>query len=106
MKRPPKYRNVKTTVDGVLFDSIKESRRYSELMLLQRAGAISELELQPRFDLMVNGKKVGRFTPDFRYEHAGSVVVEDVKSPASKTTAYRLRKRVFEAQYGIQVVET
>ena len=44
-----KYRNKKVIVDDYIFDSIQESRRYKELKLLERAGTITDLELQPRF---------------------------------------------------------
>ncbi len=105
--RRSKYGNVKTTIDGITFHSRKEANRYCELKQWQKTGGISGLVLQPSWDLVVNGKKIGRFTLDFRYEHAGSVVVEDVKSPASKTTAYKLRKKLFEAIYHpLTVTET
>jgi hypothetical protein len=99
-------------VDGVRFASQKEARRYCELKLLRDAGRIQRLELQPRFDLEVVSKtgecvKVGRFTADFAYEEwpAWQRVIEDVKSQPSKTEAYRLRKRIVEAQYGVTITE-
>mgnify|MGYP003141561719 CR=1 FL=1 len=53
-----KYRNVKTSVNGITFDSKKEAGRYTELLLLKGQGAIKDLELQPSFDLIVNDKKI------------------------------------------------
>lgn len=114
-----KFGNRKTVVDGITFDSAKEARRWMELCLLERAGEIKSLERQPRYDLFAlkrdwRGKQmceatvvIGRFTPDFRYRHtSGAWCVEDVKSPATRReTAYRLRKRIFEANYGITVTE-
>lgn len=100
-----KYRNIKTEVDGIVFHSKREARRYLDLKALQAAGKISGLTLQPRYELYVNGKKVGVYTADFRYVEGAAIVVEDVKSSATKTTAYRLRKKMVEAQYGIRVVE-
>ena len=47
-----KYNAIPTTVDGIRFASKREARRYLELKLLQKAGHISDLELQPRFRLM------------------------------------------------------
>lgn len=55
-----KYRNKKTQVDMYVFDSIAESKRYKELALLQRAGEIQNLELQPRFLLQESFKKNGK----------------------------------------------
>lgn len=107
-KKPAKYRNRKVTVDGITFDSKREAARHAELVLLERAGEIRELKRQPVFELHgAKGTKVGRFTPDFEYVDAatGARVVEDVKSKASRTTAYMLRKRIFEAEYGIHLTE-
>ena len=55
-----KYGNRKTEVDGIVFDSKKEAERYRDLKLLERAGDIRELVLQPSFVLNVNGIKVCR----------------------------------------------
>ena len=46
-----KYRAVKTTIDGITFDSKKEAAEYGRLKLLEQAGVISDLELQPRFEI-------------------------------------------------------
>ena len=68
-----KYRNKKTQVDMYVFDSIAESKRYKELALLQRAGEIQNLELQPRFLLQESFKKNGKtyrkieYIADFSY---------------------------------------
>lgn len=68
-----KYRNKKTQVDMYVFDSIAESKRYKELALLQRAGEIQNLELQPRFLLQESFKKNGKtyrridYIADFMY---------------------------------------
>jgi hypothetical protein len=110
--KPNKYNARKTVVDGITFDSGKEARRYSELKLLERAGEIHGLKLQPKFEFVANGRPLltrsegypnGRrvkFTPDFQYFRKGfGIVVEDVKSAATKTTAYKLRKAIFENLY-------
>lgn len=104
MKRRSKYGNVKTTVDGITFDSRKEADRYSELKLLERTGAISDLALQPRFPIEINGRKVCTYIADFSYNSYGSRVFEDAKG--MKTAVYKLKKKLVEAQYGITVVET
>lgn len=101
-----KFRAVATVVDGVRFHSRREAARYGELKLLQRAGQIRDLELQPAFPLIVNGVKVGRWIGDFRYVDCrnGEVVVEDVKG--MRVPMYRLKKRIVEAIYPIQILET
>jgi hypothetical protein len=114
-----KYGAVAITVDGIRFDSKREARRYRELLLLALSGEIQALELQPRFPLnVVELFKVagsdpipivtcGHYTADFRYVVAGSgeVVIEDVKAPATRTTAYKLRKRIVEAVHGVSICE-
>ena len=105
-----KFNAKSETVDGHYFRSGKEAQRYRDLVLLERVGAIQRLELQPRFDLIAcNGEIVGRYTADFKYLdlRLGRVVIEDTKGGnATKTEAYRLRKRLFEACYGPILTET
>jgi hypothetical protein len=99
-----KYRAIKTVVDDITFDSKKEARRYVQLKLLVRAGAISELKLQPRFDLIINDCKCGFYKADFDYIENGKRVVEDVKG--MKTPVYNLKKKLVKAIYGIDIFET
>lgn len=98
-----KYSARKTERDGVLFDSKAESRRYVELNLLLMAGEISDLELQPEYELQPSfkrGKKTIRaitYTPDFRYVEHGVVVCEDVKGVA--TEAFKIKSKLFLFKY-------
>lgn len=103
MKRS-KYNAVKTKVDGIVFDSIKEAARYKELRLLEKAGEIKELELQPKFQLQeaftLDGKRHREilYIADFMYKDKGGVtVVEDVKG--YKTDVYALKKKLFLKQF-------
>lgn len=105
-KRANKFSAKRTTVDGIAFDSLRESRRYSELRILERAGKIADLEPHPKFDLFaftdrgLGFVKIGTFTPDSQYIEDGQRVVEDVKSaPTAKQADYRLRVKVFRANY-------
>ena len=102
-----KYRAVKTTLDGITFDSKAEAMRYAVLKLREKVGEIRDLDLQPEYPLVINGVRVGRIRLDFRYlEDARGLVIEDVKSePTRKGEAYQLRKKVFEALYGLTVTE-
>lgn len=94
-------------MDGIVFASIAESKRYCELRLLERAGEIRDLRQGRSFELCVNGVVVGKYTPDFEYRTpTNGVVIEEVKSgTSSKEKDYRLRRRVFEASTGLQVTE-
>lgn len=125
-----KYGAVRTTVDGITFHSAKEARRYRELKLRERALEIMDLRVQPRYTLcalvlegadcrnvnmgtIANRRHpVGDYVADFEYrecDHANGhsgwrMVVEDVKGV--KTALYQLKKRLFEAQYGVKIRET
>ena len=110
MKRH-KYGAIPTTVDGIRFDSKAEAKRYGELKLLEKAGEIKELQLQPRFELMAPERgsgfdvRIGDYVADFRYREGpkGLLKIEDVKGV--KTALYRWKKKHVEAQYGITITE-
>lgn len=106
--KPSKYLNKKTVVDGIEFDSIAESNRYKELKLLEAAGEIEGLVLQPPYALVVNGVLVATYKADFLYfdNVKGCAVVEDVKGgDATKTPVYRLKKKLMKAIHGIEITE-
>ena len=111
-----KYGATPLVVEGIRFDSKREARRYQELRVLERLGVVRDLERQPRYALEVlelhHGAagaivNCGHYTADFRYldVESGRVMVEDVKSQATRTTAYRLRKRLVEAIHGVTITE-
>lgn len=100
-----KYHNRKTIVDGITFDSKAEAERYQELVLLQKSGVISNLQLQPTFELIPTFKKNGKtyrktvYKADFSYfDHdVERTIIEDVKGV--KTPVYKLKKKLFEYLY-------
>lgn len=92
-----KYHAKPTTVDGIRFDSGAEARRYGQLKLLERAGKITDLELQPRFVCFINGKIVCVYIADFAYFEGNHRKVEDVKG--MRTEVYKLKKKLVEAIY-------
>jgi hypothetical protein len=105
-----KYHNKKVTYNGIAFDSKKEARRYSELLLLERAGVITDLQMQVPFVLIpsqrINGKVVEReckYIADFVYTENGKVVVEDTKG--MKTDKYIIKRKLMLYVHGIQIKE-
>ena len=88
-----KYRNIKTTVDGITFDSKAEARRYGELKLLKRAGEIRWFSCQPSF-LLQGGI---RYRPDFIVSDGDKIWVEDVKG--METQAFKIKKKLWDAFY-------
>lgn len=89
---------------GHTHDSIKEAKRCNELHLLERAGQITHLVVQPQFFFEIdgrqikheNGRRVG-MRPDFQYFEGDKNVCEDVKG--FKTSDYTLRKAIFKALF-------
>jgi len=103
-KKPSKHRNVITEVDGIKFHSGHEARRYGELKLLLQAGVISNLVLQPPFEIYPafkdnKGKKRQNieYIADFMYSENGVTIVEDVKG--QETADFRIKMKMFLNQY-------
>lgn len=98
-----KYRNKKIQIGRYVFDSIAEGKRYRELALLERAGKIKNLELQPRFLLQESFKKNGKtyrkieYIADFQYIENEKTIVEDVKG--IQTNVFKLKHKLFEKKY-------
>ena len=117
-----KYGAKPIVIDNIRFASQREGRRYQELRLLEQAGEIWDLELQPKFPLSVPSTtgtvmgaakvlagtfsgRIGEYRGDFAYHDRSGRVVEDVKSPPTRTALYRWKIKHLRAQYGIIVKE-
>ena len=105
-----KYHAEKTELDGIVFDSKKEAQRYAELKLLERSGAIHNLQRQVRYELIPAQKKDGKTVErachniaDFVYTENGKTVVEDVKG--FRTKEYVLKRKLMLRVHGIEVRE-
>ena len=103
-----KYKNKKVTVNGKVFDSKKEAKRYLELIQLEQAGLIKDLETQKKFLLLDTFRKNGKtykqinYYADFVYYdiYEKKTVVEDVKASKYFTTdVYKIKKKLFEYKY-------
>lgn len=105
-RRRGKYGAIKTTVDGITFDSKKEAARYVQLRNMQQRGEIADLEMQVRYRLEVNGLKIADYVADFVYFDAAKArpIVEDVKGV--RTAVYKLKCKLMEAIHGIEILET
>ena len=122
-----KYYNVKTRAsDGTVLDSIKEARRYEELLMLQRAGKITDLQRQVRYELipaqyefyprysksgerLKDGKRLLErsvdYVADFEYKdvETGNTIVEDTKG--FKTKEYTIKRKLLLAVHSIRIKE-
>lgn len=98
-----KYINEPTEAHGIRFDSKAEARRYEQLRLLEQAGAITDLTVHPRYELLpartVDGKRkrARRYEGDFGYVEDGRQVVEDVKGAV--TQVFSLKADLFRYRY-------
>lgn len=108
-----KYGARKATVDGETFDSLKEAKRYQELRLLEKAGAILNLKRQVPYELLPaqhignTKERAVHYVADFVYIQNGETVVEDVKG-CKHGTAYALfaiKRKLMLSVYGIHVKE-
>lgn len=103
-KAKNKYNNVKTVVDGIKFDSKKESARYQELSLLEKKGMIKNLERQKRFEVVpkTETERAVFYVADFVYLEVSTnkLICEDVKSDATrKDKAYIIKRKLFKYIY-------
>lgn len=121
-----KYHAKPITLNGIRFDSKKEARRYSELLLLEKAGVIQNLQRQVKYilipaqrefsnEIYTKGAKKGCYKPgkllekecsyyaDFVYLQGEKIVVEDAKGV--RTEAYKIKKKLMLKEYGIQIKE-
>lgn len=122
-----KYYNCKTIMNGIVFDSKKEANRYAELLIMEKAGLIKELELQKKFELLPaqyeftgevykKGKRKGErkqklvekecsYVADFVYrDENGCLVVEDCKGV--RTEVYKIKRKMMLWFYQIKIKET
>ena len=103
-----KYNAKKTVLDGITFASRKESKRYQELKLLERAGEIAELRLQVPFTLLPkqHGEQAVKYIADFTYLDKRlnwEQVVEDTKG--IKTPLYVIKRKLMLFIHGIKIRE-
>ena len=128
-RKASKYHARKVTAYGKEFDSKKEAARHSELVLLQRAGLIRDLQCQVKFvliptqtktverysektgkrlkDKVVTVEKECSYYADFTYYQNGEYIVEDVKG-YKKGTAYdvfTIKRKLMLHVHGISVKE-
>ncbi|HEY0586235.1 MAG TPA: DUF1064 domain-containing protein [Pseudoduganella sp.] len=106
-----KYSNTRVEWNGEKFDSKAECSRYASLLVMQKAGRISDLTRQVSFVLapkVVIGGKAKRsliYRADFGYKDAtGKPVVEDVKG--SLTAVYKIKRHLMKSIHGIDILET
>lgn len=105
--RKNKFNAKKTEYMGIKFDSKWEAERYGQLVAMERAGIIRNLERQVRYNISVNGEKICQYVADFVYEDLGfdndkcEKIVEDAKGV--ETPEFKLKKKLMKAVHGIDI---
>ena len=114
MERRSKFFSKKVVVEGITFDSKKEGKIYLELKEKEKKGIIKDLELQKeyilqdKFKLNNKTRRAITYKSDFTYKTTedDKLHVVDVKSPyTAKDKVYRMKKKMFEYKYGIELEE-
>lgn len=87
----------------VFFGSKREHSHFVKLLHDQKHGLISDIELQPRFDIIVNDKNIGRYRADFKFFDKRKQIdrIQDVKGMVTRDG--ELRRKIVEALYGVTV---
>lgn len=107
-KKGNKFGAIKTEYKGRIFDSKKEAQRAFELDCMIRAGEVTKVEYQPKYEIVINGQKVSNYFGDFRVHYPdGRVEVEDVKGlkRGASYQIFRLKKKLVKALFGIEIIE-
>lgn len=114
-----KYHAKKVKIDGITFDSMKEARRWYELRLMEKSGAVEDLRRQVKYVLIPSqyehsdqtGRKKGKllerecsYIADFVYTQNGKQIVEDTKG--FRTAEYKIKRKLMLYVYGIRIYET
>lgn len=116
MSKKPKYGNQKVCVNGETFDSKMEYHRYCQLLALEKAGKISDLQKQVKYSLIPTQRKPSggvergiSYIADFVYTQNGKTIVEDVKgyrNPQSSGYAkFVIKRKLMLYLHGIEIRE-
>lgn len=97
-----KFGNVKTIVDGDLFDSKAEAKNWQWLKIRERAGEISDLKRQVTYRLEINGQLICKIIPDFEWTENGQTITADCKGMI--LPEFRIKAKLFRAIYGRDII--
>lgn len=106
-----KYGSTRVHMYGIWFGSKWEAQRYGELLMMERADLIRDLQVHQSFGLHVRTPtgdllRVSGYEADFIYWRGERFMVEDTKSkPTRLKEAYQIKRKWFEAEYGLTITE-
>lgn len=107
-----KFGNKREQVDGIWFDSKGEAARYIEIKMMEKAGLITDLQLQVSFELAPKVKIAGKWKPPLRYVadfvytdvQSGKRIVEDFKGVQTKV--FRIKRHLMKFIHDIDITIT
>lgn len=104
MIRKNKYRNKKTIVNGITFDSKMEAQYYSYLNLLKSNGIVEDFEMQKEFVLLDSFKKNGKTIRAIKYKADFVVIYKDdhievIDIKGAITKEFAIKRKLFEKRY-------
>ena len=103
MTRKNKYNARKVTINGKTCDSLIEGRKYSELLLCEKQGEISSLELHPRYPIIIDDKKICTVVLDFEFYDNVTKSTRFIDVKGVYTSESKLRHKLLSAVNGIDV---
>jgi len=114
-RKANKYGAKSVTVNGQAYRSKRELKRHTELQLLERAGLIADLRREVPFELLGSQRRDDgsveqsvTYVADYVYrdrEKSDQLVVEDVKSKATRTRDYIIKRKLMLREHGITIRE-
>lgn len=110
-RKKNKYHNIKVEYKGIKFDSVKEMKYYQLLEYRQKIGEIKNLKLQVPYELIptykINNKTIRKtqYKADFTYISVKDNKLHVVDTKGFRTEVYKLKKKMFEYKYGIEIEE-
>lgn len=111
MKMKNKYHNKKIFFGSVLFDSKKEYNYFWKLKLMEKVGMIKDLKRQVPFELIpthkINNRTVRKmqYIADFTYITTEDNKLHVVDTKGYRTEVYKLKKKLFEYKYNMEIEE-
>lgn len=98
-----KYKAQPVVIDGIRFASKLEGRYYTNLKLLQRAGEVTNVELQKPFALTVNGHLIGTYRCDFAFWDMKEKRERIIDCKGIETREFRRTKKLVKAIHGVDI---
>lgn len=85
-----------------------ERSRLTQLRMLERAGLISDLEVQPSWDVRINDRPFCTYTAHFSYhccDRKRGIIEEVTSKGVAKPESDQLKRKAAELTFGLHITE-